>query len=185
MTTAKHAHPFLPQNDEILEVLDAKDRPFMLMPRKQALQQKLPLKIVLVVIRDQNGKIYIHQRSNSKSTYALTWTVSAAGYVNAGESFEDAALRELAEELSVTSVNLKLTASARPSPATDNSLTALFIANPARLIIRADPAEINSGMFVDKDEFEALLRDMPEFISPALKWANNVCDLFQGFNQLI
>jgi isopentenyl-diphosphate delta-isomerase len=178
MTTAKHTHPFSPQDDEILEVLDAKDRPFMLMPRKQALQQKLALKIVLVVIRDQNGKIYIHQRSKKKSTYAQTWAVSAAGYVKAGESFEDAALRELAEELSVISVKLKLAATARPSPDNDNSQIALFVSNPARLIINADPGEISSGMFVDKDELEALLREMPELISPALKWASAVCDLF-------
>jgi isopentenyl-diphosphate delta-isomerase len=178
MTKPKYDQPFSAQADEILEVLDAQDRPFMLMPRNQALRQKLPLKVALVVVRDQNRKIYIHQRAKKKSTYARTWTVSAAGYVKAGEALEDAALRELSEELSVTSAKLKLAATARPSPGTDNSLVALFLSNPAQVIITADPSEISAGMFVDKDELSALLRDMPELIAPALKWAHAVCDLF-------
>lgn len=159
-------------------MLDGKNAPLMIMPRKQALPQKLPLKVVLIVVRNNNGKIYIHKRSAKKATYSGTWAVSAAGYVKAGESFEEAALRETAEELGVTNVHLKLAAVTEPTPGTDNSLVALFVSNPAHLIIRPDSAEIAGGMFVDRDELDALVSGMPELLSPALKWAYSACDLF-------
>jgi isopentenyl-diphosphate delta-isomerase len=180
ITSNRHTkldQPFLLPDNEIVEVLDAHNRPFMLMPRKQALQQKLPLKMSLVIVRNNHGKIYIQQSSKKKATDTQNWTVSAAVYVKAGEAFEDAALRELGEKLSLTSLTLKLMATTAPAPV-NNNLTALFLTTPAQFIIAADQIEKGSGMFVDKDEFSALLRDMPEIISPALKLANELCNLF-------
>ncbi|MDL2306400.1 NUDIX domain-containing protein [Desulfovibrio sp. OttesenSCG-928-C06] len=178
MRKNKSEHLFAIPDEEYLEVLDAEHAPLMLMPRRQALPQKLPLKVVLIVVRNNSGKIYIHKRSEKKSTYSGAWGVSAAGYVKAGESFEEAALRETAEELGVTNVHLKLAAMTEPTPDTDNSLVALFISNPAHLIITPDASEIAAGMFVDKDELDALMSDMSELLSPALKWAYSACDLF-------
>ncbi|MDR2892363.1 MAG: NUDIX domain-containing protein [Deltaproteobacteria bacterium] len=178
MNQKKTGKPYRSADDETLEVLDENNAPLLLMPRKAATRQNLRLKVVLIVVRNKEGKIYVHQRSHRKSTYGGSWGVSAAGYVKAGESFEDAALRELAEELSVTSVNLTLAAITKPSPATDNSLVALFISNPAQVLIVPDPEEIAGGMFIDRDELEAMLRDLPELIAPSLSWAAQSCDLF-------
>lgn len=180
MTALKKRRQFALPDDEILEVLDSRQRPFMLMPRKHALKQGLPLKVVLIVLRDRSGKIYIHQRSRAKGSYGGSWGPSAAGYVKAGESFKDAALRELAEELGVTSVRLKRVAEALPEPSTGMSHVALFLSSPAEVLIRPDPEEIADGMFVDRDELEALLRDLPDLITPALRWASRACDLFSG-----
>lgn len=178
MKKIKTGQQFEIPNTEILEVLDSNNKPLLIMPRQQAVQQRLPLRVVLIVVRNQEGKIYIHKRSNRKSTYGGTWAVSAAGYVQAGESLEEAALRELAEELSITNVAVRLAAVAYPSPSTDNSLSALFLTNPAYVLITPDPAEIASGMFVDREELASMLREMPELIAPALRWAAYACDLF-------
>lgn len=45
------------------------------------------------------GEILLQQRSRKKSIYPLLWDVSAAGHIDAGESFIDAAIRETQEEL--------------------------------------------------------------------------------------
>lgn len=178
MTPPKKLRRFDLPNDEILEVLDAEQRPLLLMPRRDALKQGLPLKVVLIVLRDKLGRIYIHQRSSKKGSYGGSWGPSAAGYVKAGESFKDAALRELAEELGVTSVQLRRAAEVKPEPSTGMSYVVLFLSSPANVLIRPDPEEIAGGMFVDRDELEALLRDLPELVTPALKWASRACDLF-------
>lgn len=47
----------------------------------------------------QKGEVLLQQRSHQKAIYPLLWDVSAAGHIDAGESFEAAALRETQEEL--------------------------------------------------------------------------------------
>lgn len=48
------------------------------------------------------GEILLQQRSHKKKIHPLLWDVSAAGHIDAGESFLDAAIRETEEELGVT-----------------------------------------------------------------------------------
>ena len=47
----------------------------------------------------KNGEILLQQRSHKKTIFPLLWDVSAAGHIDAGESFVDAAIRETKEEL--------------------------------------------------------------------------------------
>ncbi len=50
----------------------------------------------------KKGEILLQQRSHKKSIYPLLWDVSAAGHIDAGESFKNAAIRETREELGLT-----------------------------------------------------------------------------------
>ena len=54
--------------------------------------------------RQKNGRIQLllQKRSADKDSYPLCWDTSAAGHLDAGESFDSAAIRELWEELGVT-----------------------------------------------------------------------------------
>lgn len=47
----------------------------------------------------KNQKILIQKRSQHKDTYPSLWDVSVAGHIGAGETIEDAAIREIAEEI--------------------------------------------------------------------------------------
>lgn len=47
----------------------------------------------------KDGRILLQQRGASKKTYPSLWDVSVAGHIHAGESIEDAALREIEEEV--------------------------------------------------------------------------------------
>ncbi|WP_373519866.1 NUDIX domain-containing protein [Pricia sp.] len=46
-----------------------------------------------------NGRVLIQQRAKNKDTHPLLWDVSVAGHVGAGEHMEDAAVREVKEEI--------------------------------------------------------------------------------------
>ncbi|MDH3796768.1 MAG: NUDIX domain-containing protein, partial [Flavobacteriaceae bacterium] len=46
-----------------------------------------------------NGDILVQQRGANKKTYPLLWDVSVAGHMAAGETSEEAALREVEEEI--------------------------------------------------------------------------------------
>lgn len=177
-STQRRVPPFAPVEAEIIEILDEAQRPFMLMPRASALAQNLPHQVVLVVLRDRDGHIYIHRRLSGKKSYAGLWNVSAAGLVKAGEALEDAALRELDEELGISGLALMHVATLAPAPKTDWGQINLFISSPSNVLVKPNPDEISEGIFVDEDELSGLLRDMPDNISPALKWAAGLENLF-------
>jgi len=49
----------------------------------------------------ESGEILLQQRSHKKAIHPLLWDVSVAGHIDAGESFETAALREAREEIGI------------------------------------------------------------------------------------
>lgn len=58
-------------------------------------------RVAFILLTDSAGNLILQQRSANKRAYPLYWSGSAAGHVNAGESYETAAQRELKEELDI------------------------------------------------------------------------------------
>ena len=56
---------------------------------------------VYVVVRSSAGDVLVHRRAAWKDIYPSRWDVAAGGVLQAGEGWEVAAERELAEELGV------------------------------------------------------------------------------------
>jgi aminoglycoside phosphotransferase (APT) family kinase protein/8-oxo-dGTP pyrophosphatase MutT (NUDIX family) len=56
-----------------------------------------------VIVRDSWGRVYVHRRTPTKDVYPSRWDFTAGGVVLADEDPLEAARRELAEELGVTS----------------------------------------------------------------------------------
>ncbi len=48
-----------------------------------------------------DGRVLIQQRAANKETHPLLWDVSVAGHVGAGENIEEAAVREVHEEIGI------------------------------------------------------------------------------------
>ena len=54
-----------------------------------------------ILICNCKGEVYLHRRSSTKDTDPGKWSISASGHVTDGQSYEEAAKRELFEELGV------------------------------------------------------------------------------------
>lgn len=89
--------------DEMAEYLDENNQVKGITSRSNAYQNKYKLKAAFVILTNSTGKYYIGQRSKNKKISPLKWVVGAGGCVSAGETFKEAAARELQEELGATS----------------------------------------------------------------------------------
>lgn len=76
-------------------------------PRSRVRSANLPHAGTAVLLVDDDGRVYVHRRADSKDVYPGTWDAWAGGVVRAGEDPVQAASRELAEELGVRDVPLE------------------------------------------------------------------------------
>jgi isopentenyl-diphosphate delta-isomerase len=164
---------------EYLEITDERDRPLMVMPIAEARRQTLRHRVVLVMLHDTEGRIYLQKRGATKHLYPGRWDLSATGHVRAGEAREDAAQRELREELGITAVRLVRRAEVPASEETGFAHITLFAAGPTAETPRPNPDEVADGMFVDADELNALLEHFRDMLTPALVWATERGDVFR------
>lgn len=93
--------------DELIQIVDAADRPVGTATKKYARENGLHFRVVGVLLRDGAGRYLLQRRSAGKDIWPLCWDFSAGGHVNALEGYKAAARRELAEELSVHDIPLR------------------------------------------------------------------------------
>jgi isopentenyldiphosphate isomerase len=96
--------------DELVALYDpasAQPRVVGAAPRSRVRAENLPHAATAVLLMDDDGRIYVHRRTESKDVYPGTWDAWAGGVVRAGEHPSDTAVRELAEELGVHDTDLE------------------------------------------------------------------------------
>jgi 8-oxo-dGTP pyrophosphatase MutT (NUDIX family) len=88
--------------DEILDIVDENDRVVGRAPRGEAYARGLRHRCVFVLARDAGGRVFVHRRTPTKLVFPSLYDMFVGGVVGAGESYDDAALREAEEELGVS-----------------------------------------------------------------------------------
>ncbi|MEU7701066.1 NUDIX domain-containing protein [Streptomyces sp. NPDC015492] len=87
--------------EEILDVVDEQDRVIGRAPRAEVYARGLIHRCVFVRVRDAEGRIFVHRRTPGKLVFPSMYDMFVGGVVGAGESYDEAALREAEEELGV------------------------------------------------------------------------------------
>ncbi|ANS64143.1 NTP pyrophosphohydrolase [Streptomyces lincolnensis] len=88
--------------DEILDIVDEHDRVIGRSPRGEAYARGLRHRCVFIRARDAQGRLFVHRRTPTKLVFPSLYDMFVGGVVGAGESYDDAALREAEEELGVS-----------------------------------------------------------------------------------
>ncbi|MEU6531875.1 NUDIX domain-containing protein [Streptomyces sp. NPDC046928] len=88
--------------DEILDIVDERDRVVGQAPRGEAYARGLRHRCVFIEARDAEGRLFVHRRTPTKLVFPSHYDMFVGGVVGPGESYDDAALREAEEELGVS-----------------------------------------------------------------------------------
>ncbi|MFE9453237.1 NUDIX hydrolase [Streptomyces sp. NPDC006739] len=88
--------------DEILDIVDDNDQVVGQAPRGEAYARGLRHRCVFIQARDAAGRLFVHRRTPTKLVFPSLYDLFVGGVVGAGESYDDAALREAEEELGVS-----------------------------------------------------------------------------------
>ena len=80
-------------------IVDEHDSPIGEASMDEAHAKGLFHRIARVIVEDEAGNLLLQKRAQGMSLYPGAWAQSAAGHVDAGESTDDAAGRELSEEV--------------------------------------------------------------------------------------
>ncbi|WP_329453547.1 NUDIX domain-containing protein (plasmid) [Streptomyces sp. NBC_01724] len=83
------------------ERVDKHDRILGVVDRDEAIRKKWMHRVATVVCRDQSGRILVHRRPGSVSRFPGQYNWLVGGAADAGESYVEAAARELTDELGV------------------------------------------------------------------------------------
>jgi 8-oxo-dGTP pyrophosphatase MutT (NUDIX family) len=75
-------------------------------PRAVMRRDRLRHRTTFVVVRATDARVLIHRRSDDKDLWPGRWDLAVGGVVTAGEDYDTAARRELAEEVGVTGAPL-------------------------------------------------------------------------------
>jgi isopentenyldiphosphate isomerase len=88
--------------DELIDAVNDRDEVIGVYPRSEIYAQQLRHRIAHVFLLDASGNIGLARRSKEVKFCPDHWCSTAAGHVSAGETYVDAALREMQEEIGVT-----------------------------------------------------------------------------------
>ena len=86
---------------ERFSIVDEEDRVLGSAPRGEVHGNNLLHRAVHILIFSKKGHVYLQKRSRWKDRHPLVWDSSAAGHVDSGEDYDQAAQRELFEELGI------------------------------------------------------------------------------------
>lgn len=106
--------------EELFDVVDDHNEVVSQASRSEVHAQNLKHRAVHVLITDGKGQVLLQRRSAQKDREPNKWGGSAAGHLDAGESYESAARRELGEELGIESCELELTPLGEQKPSLSN-----------------------------------------------------------------
>jgi isopentenyldiphosphate isomerase len=86
---------------ELVDVIDENGRVVGQVTRREMRARRLPHRATYLLVFNNKGELFIHQRTATKDVYPSHWDLTIGGVVSAGESFDEGAKREGREELGV------------------------------------------------------------------------------------
>jgi len=93
-------------SDELVQIVDEANNPVGSVTRSEMRRLGLIHRAAYILVFNSRGELFVQKRTMSKDIYPGYYDVAAGGVVLAGEPWDEAARRELAEETGIAGVPL-------------------------------------------------------------------------------
>ena len=144
---------------ELVEVVEPDGRVVRVVTRAEMRAGRLRHRCTFIVVLNRAGEVLIHRRSENKDLWPGRWDLACGGVVTAGEDWEPAARRELAEELGIEGVELTYLGEHSYADGEVDELARVWTTEWDGEVVFAD-GEVVEARFVDLDELaERVQRD--------------------------
>lgn len=154
-------------SEEVFDIVDETDRVVGQAPRSEVHARGLLHRAVHIFVFNTAGELLVHKRTAGKDEYPLRYTSSASGHLAAGEGYDEAAARELEEELGLRTP-IEFLEKFPAGTETAQEHTALY-----RTVTdeppECHPGEIESAAYYPTPRLAALIRDDPERFTPSFR----------------
>ena len=162
---------------EFFDVVDDQDNVIGRRPGRECVRQGLLHRAIAILLFDEREAVYIQRRADWMGWYPSHWTLSVMGHVASGETYEQAAKRELSEELGIQ-CKLKWMAKVKTpewpyGDLVEREYLAIFEGHVTDPKITLSE-ETKEGKFVGFNEFVKVAKDEPDKLTPDTLLALNV-----------
>jgi isopentenyldiphosphate isomerase len=159
----------MPKTEEFFDVVNERDEVVGRATRREVHSRGLWHRAVHILAYNRAGEVFLQKRSLAKDMAPGLWDSSCSGHVEAGEDYDQSAVRELEEELGVRLSS----APPRWFQVEACAETAWEFAWIYRLRhsgpFLLDPAEIESGEWLAPAEVTLRIGADPEIFAPAFR----------------
>ncbi|MEK9628471.1 MAG: NUDIX domain-containing protein [Nitrospinota bacterium] len=148
-------------------MVDINDRVIGKATRREIHQQNLCHRSIHVLVFDSKKRIFLQKRSLLKDENPGLWDTSSAGHVDADETYDQCAHRELMEELGIR-CDLKPVVKIKACPETYQEHVQVYICK-TDATIKINPEEISEGKYFDWDSLQKEIQMNPDIYTSSLK----------------
>ncbi|MBS7653680.1 MAG: NUDIX domain-containing protein [Candidatus Bathyarchaeia archaeon] len=141
--------------EEYLYVVDENDEVLGRAARSKCHQEGLIHRSVYVIVINDKGEIFLQKRSMRKELYPGYYACSATGHVEHGEIYEEAAKREMKEELGIEAP-LKEICKFKCFSEEEREISVLYLCRYDGQI-EPNAEEISEGEFLSIEDIRAVL----------------------------
>lgn len=142
--------------DELLDIVNDKDEVTGQAMRSTVHQQGLQHRGVHVFLFNEQGEMLIQKRSADRANSPSLLDCSVSEHVKAGESYLEAALRGLKEEMGVAGIEIQLLGKIQMEYGpNDNEISQIYVGKVDPKQVQFDPEEISEIKFMSLDEIKA------------------------------
>ena len=134
-------------------------------------------RIVSIFVIDNQGRMLLQLRGPNVKLYANCWDQAAGGHVDAGFSYEQAAINELAEELGIHDMPLKSLGTFRTNNKLDDGRTinqfesVYLVKLPQDTKLNLEADELSKTKWFTPTELKTLASRNPKDFTPGLLYA--------------
>lgn len=145
-------------DDELFDIVDEENKVIGQALRKEVHTRGYIHRTVSFYLFDRLGRVFVNQRVINKEFYPERWSIAFGGHVQAGETYNDAVLREAKEEAGVKGKPTFITYFKKRFDKEDKENVRVygFITDREP---KLDPHELKQGQFMTMKELEQKMKE--------------------------